>query len=595
MDLNALIKTFNVLNMDKERSTLSTEALISHKNTNNKLFVVSDADEEMLILVEFAKIVDLHSVKLHSLHETDNDNDDCSPPKAVHILKRDNIAINFDDINPQKLDKSMLCKCKKSGKSNKQMNTFNAKKKSNKFNKTKYLAIYIQSNQTNTTNTYFNSIEFKGNCDDKHQDSKMVINDVTPTETYNLVYTKQQYKFNKRHSKNMMQLNNFITELKQISDTSLSTTDNNPNSMYMLNPDILHSDVLREKKLRDYLSLEKCKFIPINSNCKLRECPSFKVICSILNTYKLCYNENLDENIDNTNLLNHFNHLLFDHSAEFDEIYDELIKLTNPCIVTTCLMIKRNNRNRHRINQEMYFGDVKNVVTQQMLDRMHSYYFHSFDIGYRLQQTEKKYIMKNEMKENDDNKERTDVVIHNLRNLIKTKKTLCANIPDLERLSNTDNKFTYNINEYQYGQRYFYWEYYKKNTDFQDEAHRESINNCGTTLAANDGSQLKDWYITKKYMSFKEELLLNKICTISISNWLHLKLKAQAHENTNLVRRMECPRRDTAKLYDMLRHQRFSIHHLISIMVYCNYDKLQREFTMSFRHKNETETDQEMK
>eukprot|EP01084_Bolivina_argentea_P213446 362511_1 len=30
-------------------------------------------------------------------------------------------------------------------------------------------------------------------------------------------------------------------------------------------------------------------------------------------------------------------------------------------------------------------------------------------------------------------------------------------------------------------------------------------------------------------------------------------------------------------------------------MVYCNYDKLQREFTMSFRHKNETETDQEMK
>eukprot|EP01084_Bolivina_argentea_P008667 16219_1 len=69
--------------------------------------------------------------------------------------------MNFDNLSSMKPDKSIRCSKKKLKKGQ----IINLQKKSTtalKFKKTKYFALYIQSNQNNTESTYINSMQFTG-------------------------------------------------------------------------------------------------------------------------------------------------------------------------------------------------------------------------------------------------------------------------------------------------------------------------------------------------------------------------------------------------------------------------------------------------
>eukprot|EP01084_Bolivina_argentea_P050576 93021_1 len=191
----------------------------------------------------------------------------------------------------------------------------------------------------------------------------------------------QQNKENKdtenkedKDTENMRKLNELLTKLNT---SDIKSTE--INSIYLLESAKIYS---KHKN---------------NDECKLINCEYLKRICDILKRYNY-HTQNIQiqnihiNDINNICLLNDYNHLLFTHYNEFENIYNMLIKQCSDnkvCELKTCLMMRRNQRNRSNITKnenllkEFYINN-DNIVTQQLLDTIHSNYFHSFDIGYEL-------------------------------------------------------------------------------------------------------------------------------------------------------------------------------------------------------------------
>eukprot|EP01084_Bolivina_argentea_P262077 443115_1 len=146
-DLRQHIKAIRILNADTEGSTLSSNQLISNENVDTTSFIISDVDEELIVLIEFKQMVRLCSLKIYSLSILSDDIEhDTSPPKQIHIYNIDNLSKDFDDLMSMKSHKSIECTPKKLNKGQ----FINLKKNSTKFHKSRCLAIYITSNQNET-------------------------------------------------------------------------------------------------------------------------------------------------------------------------------------------------------------------------------------------------------------------------------------------------------------------------------------------------------------------------------------------------------------------------------------------------------------
>ena len=170
------IRSVQVLNVDDEYSTLSPNGLLlsgSKPETNS--FIVSDADEELLILIEFTHSVDLHSMKIYALPlDEDTEMEDVSPPKQIHLFKLSNLNHDFDDIKGLKPNKSIKCSSKKLLKG--QM--VNLRKKTSNplaFQRIKYLAVFIESNQDDTEKTYIHGLSLKGDLGANTKTKNIVI------------------------------------------------------------------------------------------------------------------------------------------------------------------------------------------------------------------------------------------------------------------------------------------------------------------------------------------------------------------------------------------------------------------------------------
>ena len=114
MDLSDRVEIVNILNINQNESTLSPIQLISNTNTNK--CIISDADEELLILIKFNQIVSLKSITIHATN-IDND-DDVSEPKQLSIYKLENLTVDFNDLDSLSADKTIECSKKKLSKGN---------------------------------------------------------------------------------------------------------------------------------------------------------------------------------------------------------------------------------------------------------------------------------------------------------------------------------------------------------------------------------------------------------------------------------------------------------------------------------------------
>mmetsp|Transcript_36239 Transcript_36239/g.31974 ORF Transcript_36239/g.31974 Transcript_36239/m.31974 type:complete len:219 (+) Transcript_36239:62-718(+) len=157
--INECIKTFQILNLESSESTITNDQFPKIQNMNQGLFIVSDADEELIFLIDFGQEIDLESITFHAIQSAKED--EYSAPKDINLFIVDSLNKNFDDVKNAKPDKKLI------GKKKKLINgqTFSMKKKAKstvKFSKVQKLLIYISSNIDDTEQTYLNGIEFKG-------------------------------------------------------------------------------------------------------------------------------------------------------------------------------------------------------------------------------------------------------------------------------------------------------------------------------------------------------------------------------------------------------------------------------------------------
>ena len=81
MDLYKAIKSLQVLNIEESESTISASELGFYESIKDAdSFIVSDVDEELIILIEFSQIIELKSIKLYA-HQIEIE--DASAPKQI--------------------------------------------------------------------------------------------------------------------------------------------------------------------------------------------------------------------------------------------------------------------------------------------------------------------------------------------------------------------------------------------------------------------------------------------------------------------------------------------------------------------------------
>eukprot|EP01083_Nonionella_stella_P260606 888355_1 len=366
-----------------------------------------------------------------------------------------------------------------------------------------------------------------------------------------------------------------------------------------------------------YLLNEKTYFRQNDDNCKLTECKCLERLCNLLKQYhtSILNSNNHDtfqfkEKFDIVSTINDANHLLFSHSTEFEpihQIFKEKSNNNQTCDLSKCLMTRRNYRDRSKITSredllsQMYSGD--DVVTEQILDSVHCHWFHTFDIGYKLTKSETQDIMHDDVKRNDSDDiciDR-DLNIQRIHDVVRRKRKCYSDVQGLERLRSGTNKFMMKtqqnkLDEFSYGSRYFYWNHYKNNRKKYDDAHNQSNFKWATAdpPIANAGYSVGDWYIDKKYRDLKTELIGNPLCSIATSQWDHFLQRSKAHVNSEYVKSIHCPRKESAAYYEMKEGDLMEQDHLIAMMVYCGCDKLQFIYSSTYRKQNEKESDEEM-
>eukprot|EP01084_Bolivina_argentea_P123903 219562_1 len=325
-----------------------------------------------------------------------------------------------------------------------------------------------------------------------------------------------------------------------------------------------------------------CNVIPENKQkCYLASCQCLHSLIEIMNGYKQCingkYKQIFDDNMNVNNVLNSFLHLMQMHSHT-DEEFEMISNLFGKCNINNCNIFKR------RGNPKLQNDNPQHACRYQILDKIHCFYIHSFDIGYKLTRKEKQYIL-NQRSEQKQNDFTFDSTSNHIYKIIANKLKLNKNVKDVA-LANRANKFKTNTIEsryqpsvYDFGYRFFYWNYYKNKFEINDEVIYQNIDDP----VANEGYCINDFFVIPKYGNLKKELVNNAICAISYTEWNTLVESASIHLRSHFARTIKCAGPNRKTIYNIENGKPIGFPHIAAMMVYCNYDQLQSAFSATYR------------
>ena len=167
------------------------------------------------------------------------------------------------------------------------------------------------------------------------------------------------------------------------------------------------------------------------------------------------------------------------------------------------------------------------------------------------------------------------------------------------------------INQYQSGFRFFYWAFYKNNTNTSNVIYTDSKGS--TNFEENIGYTLGFWYIPNVSETFKEEILNNKTAPFTIDEWNETLFKAKMKYESWLKKpdwKLLCGWAKVdengndlflrsgnrwSQWYGISEGDPITISHLMSLLFYTNFTMQSYEFSASFRRICWNETDESMK
>eukprot|EP01083_Nonionella_stella_P056511 148770_1 len=388
----------------------------------------------------------------------------------------------------------------------------------------------------------------------------------------------------------------------------------------------------------------------MNQECDGKTCLSLERVKYVLKKYDLWRNRNklrsikglgmykyinngLGEYYNNTHLLNDYNHLIQFHDDVFHHIY---AYFDGECDFGRCVLIKRLHRDRDYYRddekrKEIYYNydDEKEINTQQILNKIHCYYRHAYDLGFRVKQSKLLRIQKNVRKRSRwSTADRASAVMQSIKKLHKTKsytidskeaQNIIFNHDALSEEEEEKEEMNTIEEEEEEEARGFEDEWAlldlcgliqqkRNNLRMLRGTKRMNMNKfigkVGTSQRYHywmkyDDDDDKHWQIEIKYETFKDEMLSNQVYTISVQQWQYLHEKAHDHYHMKRSRKIR-PNKYWAELYelpnDAANSSSFSItmSHIIAIMLHSNFDSVQREFTETF-YRLEDESDEALK
>ena len=180
---------------------------------------------------------------------------------------------------------------------------------------------------------------------------------------------------------------------------------------------------MRNKNKLNYL-------LPMNGcNSLIKQCTITKRVTHALNFYQKLNMESDDHKHQlitfckesYTQILNDWTHFLARHNdpIKLEQLFDEIMsgKELNQCSSHKCLSMNRHLRDRN-IDDCKQDNDNEYAFYQDLLDGIHCYIYHIWDMGLRIRSTEK-----------------TNVLVGNMRTMIQDK------LPEIENQRYHNNKY----------------------------------------------------------------------------------------------------------------------------------------------------------
>eukprot|EP01084_Bolivina_argentea_P016466 30820_1 len=275
---------------------------------------------------------------------------------------------------------------------------------------------------------------------------------------------------------------------------------------------------------------------------------------------------NINDKIDVTQVLADYFHILQNHDNDesFEFISNQLSIIK--CDINQCTHFTRNYRDRCSNNENKEYYD-ENI---EIVDKIHCYFMHSYDMVYRLTESERNQIQQESDEKSDHNV--SDVAMK-ISCIITNKQKLCT-----ENITSTHNRAKVKgaqisaqlISKYNFGHLFEY------------KYKGENVKSCYAIT------------IEQKYKSLKQELLYNATFHVTKPDFNIQYKKALLHLNSPYCKRVFTSYDelwvDTSDYdFDMNEFKKmninwiFRIEYILAIMIYCNYTKLQYEYSKTYR------------
>eukprot|EP01084_Bolivina_argentea_P272417 463809_1 len=305
-------------------------------------------------------------------------------------------------------------------------------------------------------------------------------------------------------------------------------------------------------------SLLKHESVPddeiVSNFCENANCQQLARLIKILNHYH--YKQNLD-NIQILEVLDDYLHVLSEHDT--DEQFEDIFSQLEYCNIVQCTMFTRNNRNR-AVETANISMEHNELAILRILDKIHCHLQHCYDIGNRLTISDKNYLSKN--KNNELENEQlfcNETLLHSKHQLYRK---VCTGWN-----SNTGRNKKYNQlimlkqkvnnnNVYSFGRAFRY-------------GHKKEQYVADAIL------------VSEKYETLKQELTSNKIASVSMEQFIRELTKSRIYHQSQYCKKTYGP--------ILHRYSHISIECILSLMIYCNYDHLQLEFSQTYRENDNGE------
>eukprot|EP01084_Bolivina_argentea_P145190 254539_1 len=314
------------------------------------------------------------------------------------------------------------------------------------------------------------------------------------------------------------------------------------------------------------------------------------------------------KNIDVVELIDHFN-IVLDESVSSEEAFEAmyhmiLMQMNNishdslqslsssarlkvltesVCTVSICKMLQRNNRERiagYAMSQ-VYYGvkEETHMIILQLLDKMHCYLMHSFDVCLKWSKRDMNYIYNGthtHMMEADPMLQRIkEKIDQKKQNIAKTS----ARFDDNRYATRIQKEHTFQHDSspypFTFGKR---WRYSKK------YATSEGVD-------PKNGGKYNEWFVSQKYTNLKREMLSNALKKIPMLQWNHINTKAEEFMKCNKMRSLRAAKAINYgfDFGNIEQAESIGVEHIICILIYCNFSAIKHSLTDTYKPMNKYE------